>query len=402
MGRVLPNIRQRAVGSAVLTVLIATALIGCATTIRVPVPMELADKVEVAGGGHVRTWGDIENPNIAKFLAVRREQIQAKRPQLFRKRNRTEDYLAITGGGSNGAFTSGLLNGWTASGNRPEFEVVSGVSTGALIAPFAFFGSDYDKPLREIYTIYSTKDILKPQVLAGLLGGNAVSNTEPLQRLIAKYVDRRLLAAIAREHQKGRRLLVGTTNLDAERPVVWDMGQIAERNTKESLQLFRQVLLASSALPGLFPPVYLKVTSEGKTFEEMHVDGGTTDNAFLLPKHLHLQRLDRKNGTRIKRRIYIIANEKTDPSQMDVEDSAFQIAGRSINTLIKQQTQGDLIKLYLRAKNNKIDYNIASIPRDFKAKSEEPFDTKYMQKLYDIGFKLGQEGYKWQKKPPGI
>ena len=329
-------------------------------------------------------------------------EIRAKRPSLLKKRRRTVSYLAVSGGGSNGAFGAGLLNGWSASGKRPQFEIVSGVSTGALIAPFAFLGPEYDKPLREIYTLYSTKDILEPQILAGLLGANAVSSTKPLEKLIARYVDREFMAAIAREYAKGRRLLIGTTNLDAERPVVWNMGGIAQRNSDEALQLFRDVLLASSALPGLFPPVYVKVTSDGRSFEEMHVDGGTTENAFLLPLDLDLKRFDKQNGVSWKRKIYIIANDKTDPSPEEVNGTALDIAGRSISTLIKQQTEGDLIKLYLRAKENEIDYNMASIPVDFSAKSSEPFDKAYMSTLYELGFKLGQEGYGWQKKPPGI
>ena len=393
----------RATARALAMLAIVAGVIGCASsTIRIPVPVELADEVEVAGVGHVRAWGDAPMKNIERLAKRRRKQMLATRPAFLKKRSQTISYLAISGGGSNGAFGAGLLNGWTASGKRPEFEIVSGVSTGALIAPFAFLGPKYDKPLREIYTLYSTKDILEPQILAGLLGGNAVSSTKPLARLIAHYVDRDFMAAIAREHAKGRRLLIGTTNLDAERPVIWDMGGIAQRNSDEALQLFRDVLLASAALPGLFPPVYVKVTSAGKTYEEMHVDGGTTENAFLLPVDLDLKRYDKINGVRWKRRIYIIANDKTDPSPEDVNGSALDIAGRSIATLIKQQTEGDLIKLYLRAKDNKIDYNVASIPVGFTEKSSEPFDTKYMTKLYELGFKLGKEGVRWRKKPPGV
>ena len=393
----------RALRPALTALVVLVGLIGCASTMmRVPVPMGLADKVEVAGVGQVRSWGDAPIKNINALAKLRRDQIRAKRPSLLKKRRRTVSYLALSGGGSNGAFGAGLLNGWSASGKRPQFEIVSGVSTGALIAPFAFLGPEYDKPLREIYTLYSTKDILEPQVLAGLLGANAVSSTKPLEKLIARYVDREFMAAIAREYAKGRRLLIGTTNLDAERPVVWNMGGIAQRNSNAALQLFRDVLLASSALPGLFPPVYVKVTSDGQIFEEMHVDGGTTENAFLLPLDLDLRRYDKQNGVSWKRKIYIITNDKTDPSPEEVNGTALDIAGRSISTLIKQQTEGDLIKLYLRAKENGIDYNMASIPVDFSAKSSEAFDKAYMRKLYDLGFKLGQEGYGWQKKPSGI
>ena len=329
------------------------------------------------------------------------KQIRKTRPEIL-KRQHVNNYLALSGGGSKGAFGAGYLNGWTASGKRPQFEIVSGVSAGALIAPFAFLGPAYDRQLKEIYTQYSTKDILSPQVLAGLTGGSAISSTEPLKKLIARYVDRDLINAIAREHAKGRRLLVGTTNIDAERPVVWDMGRIAGLKTDKSIALFRSVLLASAALPGLFPPVYIKVTADGQTFEEMHVDGGTTENAFLLPAHLDLSAVDKKSGRKPIRRLYIITNDKTSPSPDTTKSTALGIAGRSISTLIKQQTQGDLIKLYLRARENRISYNLISIPATFNAKSKEPFDRAYMRKLFDIGYELAKSRAKWRKKPSGI
>ena len=375
---------------------------GCAANLRTPVPLELADKVEVEGVGKVRGWGDVAIKNIEQIVAERSAQIRSQRPEMLKQRRRVVSYLAISGGGADGAFGAGFLNGWTASGKRPEFEIVSGVSAGALIAPFAFLGSRYDQQIREIYTKYSTDDLIQKQVLAGLVGGSSVSNTKPLAQLIAKYVDRRFLAEVARQHQRGRRLLVGTTNLDQERPVVWDMGRIASQGDKRALKLFREVLLASTALPGLFPPVYVKVRSGGKVYQEMHVDGGTTENAFLLPLHLDLKKIDKRQGVRWRRRLYVITNAKTKPTPKIVESNTFAIAGRSIETLIRQQTEGDLIKLYLRAKENKIAFNLASIPVSFNAKSEEAFDPNYMKALFDTGFSLGKAGYRWQKKPPGI
>jgi len=347
-------------------------------------------------------WGDEALPDIEQLVAQRIQQTKEKRPQLFRKRDRIISYLALSGGGSNGAFGAGLLNGWSASGNRPEFEIVSGVSIGALMAPFAFLGPAYDKQLRELYTLYSTKDLIKPQILAGLTGGSALSDTKPMQKLIAHYVDENLIAAIASEHAKGRRLLVGTTNIDADRPVIWDMGAIAVTDTEKALPLFRSVLLASASLPGLFPPVYVKVAADGQIYEEMHVDGGTTENAFLLPAQLDFRDLNKFANQDVQRRIYIIANDKTGPSPDVTQSTVFGIAGRSIATLIKQQLEGDLIKIYLRAKQGRIDYNLVSIPLTFKVKSNEPFDRNYMRQLDELGFTMGQRGIKWSKKPPGI
>ena len=122
-------------------------------------------------------------------------------------------FLAISGGGDNGAFGAGLLNGWTAAGNRPTFKLVTGVSTGALTAPFAFAGPTYDATLKEVYTTISAKDIAEPRSLLAALTSDAMADNHPLGKLLAKYVNQALLDVIAAEYAKGRLLLVGTTCL---------------------------------------------------------------------------------------------------------------------------------------------------------------------------------------------
>ncbi len=160
------------------------------------------------------------------------------------------DVLALSGGGSDGAFGAGVLTGWTARGDRPEFEHVTGVSAGSIIAPFAFLGPKYDAQMREIWTDYNTDQLVVPQIVSGLLGGDALVDTSPLRKLVAKYVDRDFLKAVAREYERGRLLTVGTTNLDAKRPVVWNMGAIARHyDDPEAVQLFRDVIIASAAIP---------------------------------------------------------------------------------------------------------------------------------------------------------
>lgn len=367
---------------------------------RIAVPANLADQVDVVGVPNVRHWGDAPLPNVKQIAQLRIDQVRKHRPELLRARSRTVDMLAISGGGADGAFGAGLLNGWTARGNRPEFEIVAGVSTGALSAPFAFLGPRYDRQLKEIYTQYATDDLIKKQVLSGLLGGSSVSSTKPLERLIERYIDRKVIAEIATQYERGRRLLVGTTNLDSERPVVWDMGAIAAQGTPKSRALFRRVLLASAALPGLFPPVLVKVAVHGKFYEEMHVDGGTTDNAFLLPADFDISRHVQRRNLGRKFRIFIIANAKLTPDRQIVKATTFAIAGRSISTLIKQQLHGDLLKIYLRAQKNGIAFRLASIPASFVEKSKEAFDRAYMGKLYEVGFAYGRLGKNWAPRPP--
>jgi hypothetical protein len=276
------------------------------------------------------------------------------------------------------------------------------VSTGALTAPFAFLGPRYDAALKEVFTQSTTQDIALAQPVRGLLGGDALASNAPLARVIAFYVNDEFLKEVAAEHAKGRRLLIGTTNLDAQRPVIWDMGEIASSGQPEAAQLFRTVLLASAAIPAVFPPGFVKVSADGAVYDEMHVDGGTTREVFLVPTQFMAKTVDARLGIRPVRRAYIIRNGRVAPEWTAVKPRTLSIAGRSISTLIKNQGIGDLYELYEFAQRNGMAYNLAYIPGDFPDTSKQAFDPKYMSALYDLGFKLGQEGYAWRKTPPRL
>ena len=382
---------------------VAMLVVSCATPgPRLAVPSNLVSEASVTGFTQVRFWGDQKPTNIAEISKKKFAQTRAARPHRARRGARPSiDYLAISGGGADGAFGAGLLVGWTKSGKRPEFEIVTGVSTGALIAPFAFLGKAYDPVLREIYTTYTTKDFLRKQPLKGLVGGNSLASDVPFQRLIAKYVDEKLMAAIAAEHNKGRRLLVGTTNLDAQRPVIWDVGKIAASGNPQSLALMRQVFLASASIPAMFPPVLIDVTADGTRYQEMHVDGGTTTQVFLIPSQLMLAKIDRKYGVKPRRRVFIIRNGRVSPETKPVRDRTLSIASRSISTLIKYQGIGDLYQLNTFSRRNGIQYRLAYIQKDFKDTSKEVFDKSYMNRLFDMAYQQGARGYRWKTEPPG-
>jgi Patatin-like phospholipase len=392
--------RQRFVWLPLVTVLY---LSGCASLPRDAVTPELADKVAVLDGTQVRYWGDRAPQNIDALAREKWAQVKATRPQLLQKGGRPQiSFLAISGGGSDGAFGAGLLAGWSARGDRPEFDIVTGISTGALTAPFAFLGPRYDSALKEVYTKYSTDQLVTKHPIRGLLGGESLSSNAPLAGVIAKYVDENFLKEVAREHARGRRLLIGTTNLDAQRPVIWDMGRIASSGDPRALELFRSVLLASAAIPGVFPPEYIKVQVEGQVREEMHVDGGTTNQVFLLPNQIEAGSIDEKLGIHPVRHVYIIRNGRLDPEFKVVKASTLAIAGRSISTLIKTQGIGDLYQMYEFARRNHIDYEIAYIPGNFPDTSTESFDPIYMSRLFDLGFQLGKTGHPWKKMPPRL
>ncbi len=311
-------------------------------------------------------------------------------------------FLAISGGGDNGAFGAGLLNGWTAAGDRPSFKLVTGVSTGALIAPFAFLGSSYDDKLKEVYTGISQHDVLTQRNIMAVLLDDAMADNRPLWRLIEKYVDQKMLDSIANEYRKGRLLFVGTTNLDSRLPNLWNLSKIAASGHPKALELFRSLMIASAAIPGAFPPVMIDVVANHKHYQEMHVDGGASGQVFLYPPSLNIARLSEEHNVHRERKLYLIRNARLDTDWAQVERRTLKILDRAVSSLIQSQGIGDLYRIYLTAQQDHIDYNLAYIPKSFTHPHKEDFDTAYMRDLFNLGYKLGSKGYPWEKTPPGI
>jgi hypothetical protein len=389
--------------------LIATALgaaiAGCADLTRlnaVPASAE-KDQVTVAGMSGIRYWGDEVSDDLRRDAidAFQREEA-AYRASGHQGPPPPADYLAISGGGENGAFGAGLLVGWTAAGDRPSFKLVTGISTGALIAPFAFLGPAYDPQLREVYTTLSGKDVLDPRGYLAALFNDAMADNTPLRRTMGRYVNQKMLNAIAAEHAKGRVLLIGTTNLDARRPVIWNIGKLAASGNPKALALFQDILIASAAIPGAFPPTMIDVEVNGKHYQEMHVDGGASSQVFVYPPGLELQRKAREAGIERERRLYVIRNARLDPDWAQVERRTMSIASRAIASLIQTQGMGDLYRIYLLAHRDGIAFNLAYIPSSFNTPLNEPFDTHYMSQLFNVGYDLAAKGYPWVKVPPGF
>ena len=364
-------------------------------------PKIIAD-AHIPGIPGARAWADVVPKDI--YAEVRR--VAPNLPRLAQGAKRTPDgrpiieILALSGGGGDGAFGAGLLKGWSARGTRPEFEVVTGVSAGAIIAPFAFLGSKHDAQLEEIWTQYQTNQLIVTQLLPGILGGASLADTTPLQTLIEKYVDSAFLREIAQQYKRGRLLLVLTTNLDAQRPVVWNMGEIAASRDPDAPALFRKIILASAAIPGALPPVHIPVVSGGKSYEEMHVDGGTTREVFVSPVQAPFHDLDRLYTAPPLRRIYIIKNGKITPEPEVVQAQTISIAARAIFTLIKAQNHGEIYAIYRRAQDGGAEFNFMAVPEGFKGKAKEFFDPVYQRQLFDEGARLGRGGIPWMKSPP--
>lgn len=386
-----------------LLALTMVALSGCAAVIeRDAVPAQLSATATVPGLEHARFWGDEVPPNLPEFIKTYLPNVGrlAVSTSSEAKGRPVVQYLAISGGAGDGAYGAGILVGWTKRGDRPRFEVVTGVSAGAIIAPFAFLGPEYDHRLEEIWTKYQTQDLVTPQLLTGIFGGPALADSGPLKSLIDRYVDRPLLDAVAKEYRDGRLLLVGTTNIDAQRPVIWNMGEIASSSHPSALEMFRQVILASASIPGAFPPVRIRVRAGAKTREEMHVDGGTTRQVFIAPAQLSLRSFDSHYAKPPVRRIYIIKNGKLTPEYEKVAPSTLSISTRSLFTLTKNQAIGDINRIFAIAQRDGAEFRLTSIPSDFTQQAKEPFDADYMRALYQYGQGVALAGVPWQSTPP--
>lgn len=384
----------------VFTALLLTwlGLSGCMpqVMIRQPLPEEYADSVDIHGIPFARFWGD----QVPDQLLERIAQLQ---PDWDSFASDSFDILAISGGGANGAFGAGLLVGWTAAGDRPKFRIVTGISTGALIAPFAFLGPDMDAELERFYTTTSTRDILTRRNLLFLLRLDSAADSTPLRNKLLDLFSPEMIAAIAAEHKKGRRLYIGTTHLDAGRPMIWNIGEIASNNKPGVAALLADIFLASVSVPGVFPPVYIQVEANGRTYDEMHVDGGTSSQVFFFPSALRAEKFMKNIQMEDRKlRIFVIRNSQLVADWVAVPPRVPAIVHRSVSALIRSQGNGDVNQIYLRSLWDGIDFNLAFIPQSFTLEPQEDFDTEYMRALFDFGFKQAREGFPWQRGPIGF
>ena len=392
----------------VSALMVIAVVAGCGSLPRTPVPVDRMLDAQIPGMPGIRSFGMKHSPafqaNLVQSIQAEREDVYCTMP------DGTPGYcvLALSGGGATGAFGAGFLNGWSASGSRPPFKLVTGISTGALIAPFAFLGPDYDPQLKEAFTTIESENIFIFRGLLKALASESFAKTAPLADLIERYIDKEMLQAVAAAHAAGRRLFVGTTNLDAQRFLIWNMGAIAASEHSNALKLFRDVVLASASIPAVFPPVMIEVEVDGHEYDEMHADGGTVTQVFFYGNVVDFKaaRESAKAAgsptAATGGRVYVIRNAQVRPERKQVERSLVSITPRTLSTMVKAMAFSDLNRIYGKSWARGIDFNYVAVPDDFVWQGEEEFDRAEMNRLYEIGYRLGKSGDAWSKTPPGF
>ncbi len=382
-----------------LSLLISFLFLGCAT--RPPaLPETHAQKLP---------WGAIDldissdhNCSIKHSLGT----VLTQKANKYSAHNGTVplDILTLTGGGSRGAFGTGFLVGWRDRGDMPTFDIVTGISTGAVMAPFIFLGGDELKKAEYFYTKMNTEDVFERSWL-NFFGYGHIMNAKPLQKLFRQNFDKAFLEKVALEHRKGRRLYIGTTNIDTGQLIVWDMGAIASSSRSDKYERFSDIIYASTALPVYLPPQYMKVDVEGEAYYQMHVDGGIYSQVFMIGllvnwgEVLNFKANDNKN---FDATLYTVANRKYRQRDIykPIEQAPFSIIEAYVLTEMDLLFDRSIYRLYTSCMQKGIKFKMATIPEKMEEIIIEPteFNPKKMIKLFNVGYNLGRHDFKWKEK----
>ncbi len=385
---------------ATLTICVCLCLTGCVLK-RNPVPLDATDEAYPLRTKDIRAVAGKFSPEFQRDAiegVMGGDEVGLERAS----------FLALSGGGSTGAFGAGVLNGWSATGRRPEFRLVTGISTGALIAPFAYLGSEYDALLKTLYTTLKTKDIISFRNPFRLLfNPESFGDSTPLKKTVAQYVDQGFLEAVADRHARGNRLYIGTTNLDSQTLSIWNMGKIATHGTEEAYQLFRDIMVASSTVAPAAPPMMIEVDLDGQTFDEMHVDGGVITQVFFYGFVLDAEDLRaraKEAGAPFTADLYILRNGQLAAEPEQIERAVWAISSRSLASMIKSSAIMDLFRIYAITRRDGFGFNYLDLPDSYSrsSNSKELFDPEEMKRLFDIGYELGLSEDPWTTEPfPG-
>ncbi len=373
---------------ALLIVTFSVNAAGCSSLMpREPFTAKEQAIAEIPGMPSIRVWADAP---VRELLRI--SQRPGERTYSYRGER---DVLSISGGGADGAFSAGILVGWSRSGARSHPAIVTGASAGALVAPFAFLGPDRDAALTAALTGEKAAE-LNADGLFGILGAQD-SRRSVLYELVSDFVDARMVQDIAAEHRKGRRLLVVTTNVDAQRAVIWDIGAIADSGRPEVLELIRKVLTASASIPGLFTPTLITVKAGNRQFEEMHADAGLITQVLTVPDALLSAGVPAAAAGVAPRRLFVIVNHRLEPEFSVTTASTLPLVSRSLASVIKSHTRSTLVATQEFARGNGIDFNVTFIGSDFKPGMNTDFSTPYRRAVFKYGYEKALSSSFWKK-----
>ena len=349
------------------------------------------------------------------LLEAAQEIRASRKPDILPERK--YNVLCLSGGGVYGAYSAGILGGWTATGQRPVFDVVTGISTGALIAPFAFLGPAYDNELKKDYTTIDNDDIFRRRRFYEAIFSDSVADTGPLRQRIQQIATPQVIRAIADEHAKGRRLYIGSTNIDTKRLVVWDIGAICVKGGVAAREMIVDILLASSAIPGFFPPVEIPINIDGRNFTELHVDGGMTRELFFRTPYVEPSKRESFGPETLwNSNIYVLVAGKLYADPQPVRRRTLAIAGSAISGLLYTNTRGDIDRLFNYTLLTGMNLYVSAIPSELEVTTNATdFDPVEMTMMYNAGYqnavqglyRMGSNGQRqlgpaWQVIPPGL
>ncbi|WP_394240784.1 patatin-like phospholipase family protein [Vibrio astriarenae] len=377
------------VGVAVIVLLIVS---GCTSTPQRNTS-ELSEGFKPLNIEHARFW-DGDNTNLAGYDFLREYETLL----LHKPADEPVRYLALSGGGVNGAFAAGILNAWSDTGQRPDFDVISGISTGAIVSVFAYLGESYDEALKSYYTETTLDEMFKRNSFLSMVSRNAIVDVSGFEKKVRDAVDQDMLSALAAERDKGRLLLIGTTNLDYEKLALWDIGRIAKHGSPESMELIQDIIIASSSIPGLFPAKLINVYDGEHQLDELHVDGGVSRQVFFAPQWIRKTIVEEERG----QEVYVIRNGRLRPTYRVIDYDLATISARSLSSLTRNQGVGDVDFIYYFCRHNSIDFMLAHIDSDFEYFAEDEEPLEYMRWLYEYGYSKVINNDAWSDIPPSM
>jgi predicted acylesterase/phospholipase RssA len=368
-------------GTCVLGIL---ALVGCALPRRDAPPTIFS------------TATPVDFPADVRFLSTDRAGVESKSTvALQRLRASSKDRklraLALSGGGAGGAFGAGALVGLSRRQERPQYDVVTGVSTGALIAPFAFLGSKWDSQLTEAFTSGRGAQMSVRGLLALPLGTKRRSAA--LNALVDHYVTPDLIRAVAEEAGSGRLLWVATTDLDKEETVIWDLGAVAMRGGELARKLFRDVLVASASIPGVFEPVLIHVQQGGRMYDEMHVDGNASASLFIAPTAAYFALLDQRSLAGAQ--VYVLINGQIIDAPETTPFRLGPIVARTFSVALKHMSRAQVVAVDQFAEKYGMSVQSTYLPFDYPQYSSADFRASTMGPLFNYGARCAQSGRLW-------